>query len=210
MLKKLFIITAIVIIAWGNSFAQCMHDSTNIIGVNLGLGVYNIVLNDKGYNSSNNGRTGEVDYTLTYDRGITDRLTIGGFFRYRGFLLAPDTNVAEINVAYGFDFCVDGAFHFVRSRHVDLYIGADLGFGYIKLADDNLSNQGVFTAGGIAYGLTLGSRFYIGNHVGITFNFGYAGYEYPNGLVRGGGGYTDHWSLFFTGSTYTLGLCYRI
>ncbi len=133
---------------------------------------------------------------------------MGGQFRYNSFIIGKDSSAQQLNVAWGIDFGPDAAFHFVRTGHTDLYIQAFAGFAYLKLANTNLAYQGIFTAGGLTYGLELGARFYIGNHIGILLNIAYSGYDYPNGTATGGGS-SENLRLFFTGSTYGTGLCYR-
>src|ERR1700722_8766659 len=155
--------------------AQSIEDGTNIIGLGIRLGVYNMTVtyNPPAPNPSYklNGQAADVIYPISYERGINDHLTLGGQFRYNSFILGKDTAATQINVAYGIDVYVDAAYHFVRSEHTDLYIQALAGFGYLKIANTNINNQGVLTAAGIAYGAELGARFYLGNHIGILLNF---------------------------------------
>lgn len=196
------------------SYAQSIQQGTDIFGVGMRLGIYNITVTDKNppegaTNTSSNGRAGDIIYPFSFDRGLNDRITVGGQFRYNSFILAKDTSATQINEAYGIDLGIHGAFHFVRSEHTDLYVQLLLGYAYLYLADNNFSNQGNVTASGISYSLELGARFYIGNHIGIMLNIAYASYDYPDGTAKGGG-YTKNMSLFFTGSTYGIGLCYRL
>jgi hypothetical protein len=190
-----------------------VQQGTNNIGFMIRLGIYNTVATDKSNTTSvsnqSNGRAGDANYALSYDRGLNDRLTVGGQFRYDGYILGKDTSATQLNVAWGVDIDADAAYHFVRSQHTDLYVQELVGYTYIKLADDNLNYQGVYTASGLAYGLELGARFYFGNHFGIHLNFGYSGYDYPSGTAASVGGYTQNISLFFSGSTYGIGLCYK-
>jgi hypothetical protein len=210
VIKKTLITLGLIFGFCISSFAQCIEQGTNIIGLDLKLGVYNFTLTDKGNNDAvTHGAGGMIHYVLGYDRGLDDRITVGGQFRYNPFILGKDTNQQDINVAYSIDLCIDAAYHLARSQHVDLYIGAAVGFSYLKLANSNLNYQGVYTAGGIAYNIGLGSRFYLGDHFAIALNIGYAGYEYPNGTVRGIGGASDQWAFLFGGSTYGIGLNYK-
>ncbi len=134
---------------------------------------------------------------------------MGGQFRYNSFILGKDTSAQQVNVAYDVDVCADATYHFVRSEHTDLYIQAMVGFAYLRIANTNIQYQGVISAAGITYGIELGGRFYIGDHFGIQLNFAYSGYEYPSGNEADLGGYSEGVSLFFTGSTYGAGLCYK-
>lgn len=209
MRTKIFCTLSALFFTATSVYAQSIAQGTDIIGLGIRLGVYNTIVHDKGNNTSSNGRAGDFIYPISFDKGISDRLTIGAQFRYNSFILAKDTTGNQINQAYGIDLGVDGAFHLVRSQHTDLYIQAFLGYGYLKLANTNLNNQGTYTASGVTYGLELGARFYLGDHFGILLNFGYAGYYYPNGVAKGLGGASDHLSIFFTGTTYGTGLCYK-
>lgn len=212
MLKKLFLSSVLFVASSGIIYSQSVEQETNIIGLNIRLGIFNTTVTDKGNNNnSGTGRAGYVQYVALYDRGINDRITVGGQFRYNAFIIGKDTSAAQnqIDVAYGFDLCAYGAFHFVRSAHVDLYAGADLGYSYLKLANTNLNDQGVYKASGLAYNIDIGARFYIGDHFGIALVIGYAGYYYPNGTATGSGGATDNLALTLGGSTYGIGLCYK-
>lgn len=217
--SKLYIIQFVVcfsffIFNFSLTNAQCLEQGTNIIGVGARLGIYNLTSTELNppagaTNTTGTGRAGMIIYPFSFDHAINDRFTVGGQFRYNSFIIGKDTSAQQLNVAWGMDLCANAAFHFVRSQHVDLYIQAYAGYAYLKLANTNLAYEGVFTANGITYGLELGARFYIGNHIGILLNFAYSGYYYPNGTANGSGGSTENLSLFFTGSTYGTGLCYR-
>ncbi len=193
--------------------AQCLQQGTDIFGLGIRLGIYNTSITELNppagaTNTTGTGRAGDVIYPFSFDRAISDRITVGGQFRYNSFIIGKDTSAKQLNVAWGIDVCPEAAFHFVRTQHTDLYIQLNAGYAFIKLANTNLGYQGVFTASGIAYGMELGARFYIGNHVGIALNLAYSGYDYPSGTMEGGGS-TQNFSLFFTGTTYGIGLCYR-
>lgn len=196
------------------TYAQCVQQGTDIFGVGVKLGIYNLtttLLNPPpgATNTTSTGRAGVLIYPFSFDYAISDRITVGGEFRYNSFLIGKDTSSQQLNVAWGVDLCPEAAFHFVRTQHTDLYIQLSAGYAYIKLANTNITNQGVFTASGITYGLELGARFYIGNHIGIMLNVGYSGYDYPNGTAKGGGN-TENFSLLLSGSTYGVGLCYKV
>ncbi|HXB12938.1 MAG TPA: outer membrane beta-barrel protein [Bacteroidia bacterium] len=212
MIKKTLLATSLLVASFAAQ-AQSIEDGTNIIGLGVRLGIYNLQITYKpsppAPSSTNKGQTGSLIYPISYERGINDHITVGGQFRYNSFILAKDTSAQQINVAYDIDACVNGAYHFVRSEHTDIYLQAMVGFAYLKIANTNVQYQGVISAGGITYGLELGARFYIGDHFGIQINFAYSGYEYPSGNEAALGGYSEAVSLFFTGSTYGAGLCYK-
>jgi hypothetical protein len=212
MLRKLLLPTLFLFIFSGVNYSQSVEQGANIIGLSVRLGLFNTTVVDKtNNNASNSGRAGYAQYLVSLDHGINDRFTVGSQFRYNEFIIGKDTtkNQSQINVASGFDLCAYGAFHFVRSEHVDLYTGIALGYSYLKLANTNLNSQAVYKANGLAYNIDIGARFYLGNHFGIALTLGYAGYYYPNGTATVSGGATDNFSISFSGSTYGLGLCYK-
>lgn len=212
MIKRLFAASVILLGTAICAFGQSVEKGSNQVGFTVRLGIFNTHVVDKGNNNAaSNGRTGYVQYMFDYNHGISDKLTVGGQLRYDGFILGKDTtkDQSQINVAYGFDLCGTGAFHFVRSAHTDIYIGAALGGSYLHLGNITINNSGTYNAMGLTYNIDLGARFYIGNHFGIALMLGYAGYKFPNGTAKDAT-YTDHLSLSMSGSTYGLGLCYKM
>jgi len=209
-MKKLYLVLIATLIIYNPAFAQSITQGINVINPNARFGAYNVTENDKATNTVSHGKLNDLNYVLEYDRGIDDDFTVGGLFRYNAFLLGKDTAQDQINLGYGFDFCLVTAYHFIKTEHVDVYLAATMGFSYLKLINSNLNYQAIFTAGGVAYNLEFGARFYVSAHVGVTFSFGYSGYDYPNGTEVGIFGATDQFGFVFDGGTFGLGLCYKL
>lgn len=212
-MKKITTLLAIMALAF-STHAQSVEQGSSIIDMTFRLGIFNTHTVDKGNNNAqSNGRAGYLQYILGFHYCSTDRFTFGCQLRYNHFVIGKDTtkNQSQINVAFGSDLCADAAFHFVRSEHTDIYIGGALGGSYLHLANTNINSGGTYNAFGLCYNIDLGARFYLGDHFGIGLMLGYSGYSYPNGKATNDiNGTTDHLKLNLSGSTYGIGICYKL
>jgi len=208
-MKKSCLIYILSLLSINIACAQSIVEGGNIINPNVKLGFFNVTENDKGHDSIGHGKISHIEYILQYERCIDKDFTVGGIFRYNAFILPKDTATNQINQAYGVDFCLDASFHFVKTQHVDIYLGATMGVSYLRLVNTNLNDQAIYDAAGAAYNLDIGARFYVNEHIGITLTAGYAGYDYPNGTEESIFGYVDHMGFVFDGATFGLGACYK-
>lgn len=130
-------------------------------------------------------------FPLRFEYGITNWLGIGARFAYSNYLEEKDSVNNYQPKVYGVDADLLVNFHLVKSKRFDMPICLSIGYSSITYKANNpntnpgwLPDNGNAMAkgSGLNYGISLVPRIYFGDHVGMFFNIGYAGYNYP-GLI---------------------------
>lgn len=120
-----------------------------------------------------------VIYPLKFEYGVTNWLGIGARFAFADYFEETDSITHIKPKVTGIDAGVIANFHLVKTKRFDMPISVNFGYSHFKyLANDNLNSKAVDN--GINYGISLLPRIYFGNHIGMFFNVGWAGYKYPS------------------------------
>jgi len=119
-------------------------------------------------------------YPITFQYGVTNWLGLGARFAFAKYIASSDsTNNNTRPTVTGIDADIFADFHLVKSKHFDMPIRVTMGYSNIHyLAND--ANDSKAKGGGLNYGIALVPRIFFGDHIGIYFNLGYAGYNYAN------------------------------
>jgi hypothetical protein len=137
-----------------------------------------------------------VIYPLRFEYGITNWLGIGAGFAYSNYFVGEDTINHTVPKVRGLDADLLVNFHLVKSKRFDMPVCLSIGYSSIKYMANNpntnpsyLPDNGNGTAKGkgLNFGLALVPRIYFGDHIGMYFNIGYAGYNYPNLIFSNNG-----------------------
>lgn len=189
--------------------AQCFEKKDKIISTGIKLGIYNSMSNYADNSQpDDHGRAASLMYPITFEYAVNNKIGAGVDFVYNNYITTTDSSSGNTPSAFGLDFQAAGYFHFVNTDHTDLY--AKLGIGYsnfIYQVNDSLKSQ--YKAGGLGWKFQLGSRFYVGKHLGLMFNVGYASYAFNNGTVSNNDGYNKKMSFILNGTNWGLGLSVR-
>ncbi len=118
-------------------------------------------------------------YALNLEYAVNNWLGIGGRFGYSKYWAERDSITGIKPSVHGWDGDLTLAFHFVKTKHFDMPIQLTVGYSHIKYLALNSTNS-TAEGGGLNYGIALVPRIYFGDHIGMFFNIGYAGYNYPN------------------------------
>lgn len=117
-------------------------------------------------------------YPLTFQYGVTNWLGVGARLAFSKYYGKDSTTNIEPTVR-AIDGDVFADFHLVKSRHFDMPLRVTVGYSHFYYnANDPFESTAV--GGGLNYGIALIPRIFFGNHIGIFFNVGYAGYTYPD------------------------------
>lgn len=120
-----------------------------------------------------------VIYPIKAEYGITNWFGLGARFAYADYFEEKDSITGIKPKVTGIDFGLIANFHLVKSKRFDMPISLNIGYSHFKyLANDPNNSMG--KDNGINYGLSLLPRIYFGNHIGMFFNVGWAGYKYPS------------------------------
>jgi hypothetical protein len=128
-------------------------------------------------------------FPLRFEYGITNWLGVGARLAYSKYATEKDSVNNYKPKVYGVDADLVISFHLVKSKHFDMPVCLSLGYSSITYKANNPNTNppflpdngnGMAKGGGSNYGISLVPRIYFGDHVGMFFNVGYAGYNYPH------------------------------
>lgn len=118
-------------------------------------------------------------YPLTFEYGVTNWLGVGARFAYSNYFEETDSITHIKSKVRAIDADLVANFHLVKSKHFDMPISLTFGYSNFKYWANDVNNS-MGKDNGINYGIALIPRIYFGNHIGMYFNVGYAGYSYPS------------------------------
>jgi len=183
-MKKIIIVATLALVFITNtSNAQDKAFKKGDITVDLGIGfgIYGTKIHQKfgNFTKDTTDAAASAIYPLKAEYGITNWLGIGARFAFSNYAEERDSITGIKPTSRGIDAAIVANFHLVKSKRFDMPIS--LTFGYSKfsiLSNDNFGTKA--KANGLGYGISLLPRIYFGNHIGMFFNIGYMGYNYPN------------------------------
>ncbi len=183
----LFIVTT-------NAQNKAFHNGIVTIDFGVGLSIYGnqihkeydtkmfngtIVKSDQ--NNSDGAVATVIPFTLEY--GVTNWLGVGGRFAYSKYINNADSTKSNTTPEVrGLDGSVFLNLHLIKSKRFDMPISFMIGYSNFKYDANNPNpiDNLIATDNGLNYGISLIPRFYFGNHIGVFFNLGYMGYNYPS------------------------------
>lgn len=126
------------------------------------------------------GGAGSGIYPIIVEYGLTNWLGIGGRFAFSKYIAKGDSTNKNIKpTVTGLDGDLVLNLHFIKTVHFDMPLQFVAGYSNLKyLSNDR--NGDMAKGGGFNYGVSLVPRIYFGRFIGIFFNVGYVGYNYPN------------------------------
>jgi hypothetical protein len=155
---KIICLSTIVLVIGFTSFAQNAFQKGDQL-VNVGLG-------------ANSYYSGGIPLGASYEKGITDEISVGGNFDYLGHKYLS----FKFTAIY---FGARGSYHFnkllkIDNNKLDLYGGATLGYRSFSWSDDG-QGLGDNYGSGVFLGLYAGGRYYFGNGIGAFAELGAIG-----------------------------------
>jgi hypothetical protein len=118
---------------------------------------------------------GATIYPLKVEYGVTNWLGVGARFAYSNYIEERDSITGIKPKFTSVDAGVVLNFHLVKSKRFDMPISVNFGYSSFKyLSNDAVGGKG--KDNGLNYGIGILPRIYFGDHVGMFFNLGYAGY----------------------------------
>ena len=148
-------------------------------------------------------------YPITFEYGVTSWLGIGVRAAYSNYFEETDSISGIKGKVRSYDADLVVNFHLVKSKHFDMPISLTLGYSNIKFWQNDAVNS-IAKDNGLNYGIALVPRIYFGNHIGMFFNVGYAGYSYPSFDFSNDNdpniNNTQHWKYSLKGNGINLGM----
>ncbi len=188
-MKKINLLLIAISIISLTTFAQekAFQKGKITISVGAGFGVYGTksytqwdsVYGGSSYKATRTKNDGAASgiYPINLEYGITNWLGIGARFGFSKYAVS-DTVKLKPTVT-GWDGDLNLFLHFVKTKRFDMPVQLTAGYSSFKYLSNDL-NGSMAKGGGINYAISLVPRIYFGNHIGMYFNLGYAGYNYPN------------------------------
>lgn len=150
------------------SSAQVFEKGNSLIGVQVGL---LSTFQSSGLSSS------LPPLSLTYEYGVTDKISVGGFF---GYSTASQTLFGTDEIKYNYTlFGARGSYHFLPDNEkFDWYVGGLLGYNKVSVSMSTSDPATVLlsssaSASAVLFGVYAGGKYYITENIGLQAELGY-------------------------------------
>lgn len=158
-MKKITAITFFMIVTSIMSIkAQLSVNELNFINLGIGLGSY-------------------APISLSYERGVSDNLTVGGLVNYWG-TSSGGYKASYIGIGGKLAYHLNNAFD-ISDDNWDLYAGATLAYAFVSEKYTSTYYSTGASIGGIYLGGVLGARYFFSEKIGAYAEAGY-GVSYFN------------------------------
>lgn len=195
-MKKITLLLAGIILLVNSVKAQKAFEKGNVtIDLGVGLGIYGTKLHEerdvqvwtpsgvttiRETNDTTDGAAATI-FPLKFEYGITNWLGIGARFAYSKYIAGSDSTNNTKPTVTGLDAGLILNFHFIKTKRFDLPLSVTIGYSNFRYKANDAANS-IAKDNGLNYGVALIPRIYFGDHIGIFFNLGYVGYNYPSML----------------------------
>jgi hypothetical protein len=178
MIKQLIVATALLS-AISSTAQKSFEKKTNVIGFGADLGIYNYQSRIGSTNSTSSSAAANKMLSLLYERGVTNWLGLGAKVQLCDYFTEKDSVTGTKPSVKAIDATLLVNAHFVKTKHVDLLTGFNIGYSNLnwEARDASISQA---QGGGLVFDLHLQPRFYFGDHVGMFLNLAYTHYSYKN------------------------------
>ena len=173
-MKKIILLTTIILSSIATSNAQQLSEGNSMI--NLGTGLSSYFTSGTGYSTTLPPLEGSFEYM------ITENISVGAFVGAYGAKYETNYELAY-NTKTDFSYIHGGGlgnYHFVNDDKFNAYVGARLGYLSANTSSDSSDNElndildGLdYTASGFLYGIQLGGRYFISNKIAVNAELGY-------------------------------------
>lgn len=160
------------------SKAQSFQKGTCDIDLGIGFAFYATQFDITGTTLGSNGHAATWVVPFSFEYGIGNRVGIGLDIVSDTYINAADTSGSSNHTsAHSSEIGIFGNYHFVRTDHIDFYGGLTLGVSSLTINSNNSINS-VYSGGGSFADLHFNSRFFIGNHFGITLSLRFPSFSF--------------------------------
>ena len=212
-MKHTLITTLIALAFIAPSPAQSLEKGSMVIGAGAGIGIYRTTWIDKTNtgNPDNKDTSVAAVYPFTFEYAVMNWLGVGARLNY-SYYLRDSAAKAAGDKAFSYDAsaCVNA--HFLRVKHVDMFISGEYGYSHFAYTTNQANNARAY-ANGSCYSIGFNTRFYFGDAAkfGIHLRYAREGYNYQNGVITDDTANPDYkFGLKGNGGVFGLGLQYRI
>jgi opacity protein-like surface antigen len=187
--------------------AQSFEKEDKIIEAGFGLGIYDTQLKQKSTGIKENDKAGAWVFPLSFEYAYHKRLAIGMGYKYSSFITNNDSTFNNEQM-HGHDIVLKPTFHIIKSKVVDMYIGALAGLSWVNYQVNDLFQSSV-KGNGTILAFTFGTRFYVSKKIALSINYAYNNYHYNDLTVSNILGYKDYFDLNLSRGNVGIGLSYK-
>ncbi len=187
--------------------AQSFVKNDKIIEAGFGLGIYDTHIYQKSSNTSENSRAAAWVFPLSIEYALSKRLAIGAGYKYSNFITGNDSVQTNEQMS-GNDIVLKPTFHIIKSKRVNMYIGALAGLTWVNYQVNDI--QKAYVKGdGTILAFVFGTRFYITKNIGLSLNYCYNNYNFVDLTLANNQGYSDKLDLTLKRGNVGLGLVFK-
>jgi opacity protein-like surface antigen len=205
ILKLTFLMSALLMT--DSLLAQSFVKNDKIIEAGFGLGIYDTYIYQKSSNTNENSRAAAWVFPLSIEYAVGNRLAIGVGYKYSNFITGNDSVQTNEQMS-GNDIILKPTFHVIKSKRVNMYVGALAGLVWVNYQVNDL--QKAYVKGdGTNLALVFGTRFYITKNIGLSLNYCYNNYNFVDLTLANNQGYSDKLDLTLKRGNVGLGLVFK-
>ena len=205
---KHFLIAIILLLTTNYLQAQTFVKKDIILEAGAGLGIYDTHVIQKSNNTNEKSRAATWVFPVSLEYAVSKRLGIGVAYKFSNFITGKNDTTITNSTIRAHDIALKPSFHIFRKKRLDVYVGGLFGLSLFNYqVNDNLKSSA--KGEGTIIALFLGSRLYVSDHFGFTFNYTFNRYNYFNLKLANNIGQTDNLDLDLKRGNVNIGLAYR-
>lgn len=179
-MKKIILTIAALTIIYSSKAQKAFEKGNVTVSLGAGLDLYGTKIHQvsSGFTKDTTDGAGGSHFPLMLEYGVANWLGIGARFNFSNFLEEKDSisNIKPIH--RGIDAGLVLNIHLVKSKRFDMPLNLSFGYSYLSIQSKD-ALETIAKSNGLGYGIALMPRIYFGDHIGMFFNLGYMGYNYP-------------------------------
>lgn len=229
MKKYIAVCSVLALLVGANVNAQAFQKGNKNIDLGIGFGGYgttstfSTTFNGVTVSSSESDGAASTIIPIGFEYGVGEKIGVGADLFFNNYFINDSDKVVLEKVS---SFDVGGKFnyHLLNAEKNDLYLSLGLGFSNMKWSYQAATANFIESASGSGtyFSLGIADRIYFSDHIGISFNLGYRGYNYSNIEANlssqaetalaafGVTDYSQSWTFKMTGVHFGMGLAIKL
>lgn len=187
--------------------AQSFVKNDKIIEAGFGLGIYDTRISQRNNTYNNNDKAAAWVFPFSFEYAVGNRLAIGLGYKYSSFITGNDSINTNEKMS-GNDFVLKPTFHIIKSKRINMYIGALAGLAWVNYQVNDLQ-QAYVKGDGTFLAFIFGTRFYLSKNIGLSLNYSFNSYNFVDLTIANNQGYSDKLDLTLNRGNVGLGLAFK-
>lgn len=207
---KKFILLAFVFFVgiYKNTLAQSFNKNDKIIEAGFGLGIYDTEIYQKSNGTNERDKAAAWVFPVSVEYAAGNRLGIGLAYKYSNFIIGKEDSVNNNASVKGSDIMLKPTFHLIKSKRVNLYVGALAGLAWFNFQVNDAVKSSL-KGDGTNIAFITGCRFYFSKNVALSINYAFNNYNFADILLSNNAGFSEKVDLSLKRGNVNAGLVYR-